>query len=348
MAGAPATACPSVAVSSPAVVGAPAVVGPQAAVGAPIADRAPTRPTSGIRDRRLAQLAADQNGLVTRRQLLDAGFTARAIERLVQRGALSIELRGVYAVGYPVEDLRRRLRACLLACGPDARLSHETAANWLGLGPAPELTAPVHVTVVGPRRRVRSGLVVHRAARLAADDRTVARGLPTTSMARTLVDVASTFDERRLERMVHTALVDGGLAPASLLAAIDRAPGRRTGLLRELASASAGGRRSGLEHDLWRHLGAAGLTDGARCNLSIGPWEVDVAWPDAQVVVEADGFRYHRTRADRERDERKTRWFRARGYDLLRFSDREIDQRPLAVVAEIAGALAVARQRRTT
>lgn len=322
MAGAPATACPSVAVSSPAVVGAPAVVGPQAAVGAPIADRAPTRPTSGIRDRRLAQLAADQNGLVTRRQLLDAGFTARAIERLVQRGALSIELRGVYAVGYPVEDLRRRLRACLLACGPDARLSHETAAKWLGLGPAPELTAPVHVTV--------------------------ARGLPTTSMARTLVDVASTFDERRLERMVHTALVDGGLAPASLLAAIDRAPGRRTGLLRKLASASAGGRRSGLEHDLWRHLGAAGLTDGARCNLSIGPWEVDVAWPDAQVVVEADGFRYHRTRADRERDERKTRWFRARGYDLLRFSDREIDQRPLAVVAEISGALAVARQRRTT
>lgn len=324
------------------------------AAAAPATIAASTRPattppavvptTAEARDRRLARIAASQDGLVTRRQLLHAGFASRTIERRVARGAFWIELRGVYAIGSPVRDLRRRLRARLLACG-SGWFSHETAAGLLGFGPPLALAAPVHVTVLGRgrSRRSRDGLIVHQTATLPLGDRTMVDGLPVTAPARTLVDLGGRVDPRRLERMVNAAQVANGLQPTVLLGAIDRARGRRTTELRRIVSGSTGTRRSGLEDDLWRRLRGAGLADGAGCNMRIGPWEVDVAWPDARVVVEVDGFRYHRTRADRERDERKSRWFRARGYELLRFSDDEVARRPLAVVAEVAGALAVAR-----
>jgi very-short-patch-repair endonuclease len=167
-----------------------------------------------------------------------------------------------------------------------------------------------------------------------------------SAVPRTIIDLAPSLDDRALRRLVNEAQIRTGMTPEALTRAIERAPGRATSRIARIVDGASGPRRSGLEDALWEALLRAGLAEGARCNLRIDEWEVDVAWPSARLVVEADGFRYHRTRDDRRRDERKHRALRRRGFEVLRFSDDEIADQLPRVVAEIALALGAARGRR--
>src|SRR5688572_10999581 len=106
--------------------------------------------------------AKAQHGVVTRRQLLDLGYTRRSIVHRIEKGRLHPAWRGVYAVGRPELTRHGRWMAAVLSCGPGAALSHETAAALFAI--RPPLSRLIEVSVPAPRAPRRPGIVVHRRA----------------------------------------------------------------------------------------------------------------------------------------------------------------------------------------
>jgi len=148
----------------------------------------------------LWRLVRRQHGVLTRAQLLAHGIKRQSIAHRVKFGRLHPVHAGVYAVGR--RDLSRlgEVTAAVLACGEEAVASHGTAAELWGFGPRSRL----EVTVPPGRCPRRPGIVVHRAA-LADRHRTVRHGIPVTTPARTLVDLAPDRSVEHLERAVNEA-----------------------------------------------------------------------------------------------------------------------------------------------
>src|SRR4051812_18311066 len=141
-----------------------------------------------------ADLAARQHGVVARRQLLELGLSAAALGRRVECGRLHPIFRGVYAVGHTAMPRLGRTHAAVLACGPDALLSHRSAAELWGL-----LRSSRYIIDVTVPRRIRGqrGIKVHYSSGAEPDERD---WIPVTSVAQTLFDLATTEPKRQLER----------------------------------------------------------------------------------------------------------------------------------------------------
>ena len=166
----------------------------------------------GARDERIAVIAGHQRGRVTRDQLRAAGISDDAIDRCIVRGQLRRVHRAVYAVGHTAPAPLADETAALLACGPHAVLSHQTAARLWKL--LPDGDARIHVTIRGRHGARPTGVTVHRTRRLNRSEvRTVER-LPITSALRTLLDLAANVDLRTLERAVEQALAREAREPA--------------------------------------------------------------------------------------------------------------------------------------
>jgi len=179
------------------------------------------------------RLAVPQHGVVARRQLTVAGVTASAIRHRVAAKRLHVVHPGVYAVGHPLLSLNARYMAAVLACGDDAVLSHRDAAALLELLPVG--SGAIEVTT--PRAGVRRihGIVAHRTRRLPTAETTLRDGIPCTTVARTLVDLAGCITPRRLRRALEQSLMLRTLDLEAVNAALDRAYGTRgTGTLRAL------------------------------------------------------------------------------------------------------------------
>lgn len=149
----------------------------------------------------LATLAGRQHGVVSVRQLTSRlGYSEAAVSRAVAAGRLHRLHRGVYAVGHPNVSLHGRCLAAVLTCGPDALLSHRSAAWLWGLsrgGPAPfAVTSPVP-------RRPRPPIELHHSRVLAPEDRALVEGVPVTALPRTLLDNAASASPGQLARMVE-------------------------------------------------------------------------------------------------------------------------------------------------
>lgn len=291
-------------------------------------------------DRVLARLAAGQHGLVTRRQALAGGVGAGAIRDRLRRGSLHPEHRGVYLVGHPVRPSLAREHAAVLACGERVLVAgHSAAALWRL--PAEAAPDAVQVLAVGRHVRSRPGIEVRRAERLSSADVRRIEGIPVTSPARTIVDLAGRVTPEGLERLVHEAQVLRLASPRAVAAALVRAgavAGART-LRALLESGSRGATRSEAERVLRRLVSAAGLPQPA-INARLGPYEVDALWSGERLVVEVDGFRFHGTRRAFERDRRRDAELQAAGYRVVRFTWRQLDREPLAVAARLAALLA--------
>ena len=148
-------------------------------------------------DRGLARLADRQHGVVTRSQLLALGFTARAVHNRVDRGGLQLLHRGVYAAGHRVLTAHGHWLAAVLACGPDAVLSHRSAAALWDLRPT---TRPT-IDVTAPRsRHRRPGIDLHHSRCLEPPQRIEHKRIPCTTVARTLVDLAAVLEKTGIER----------------------------------------------------------------------------------------------------------------------------------------------------
>jgi predicted transcriptional regulator of viral defense system len=152
-------------------------------------------------DRLVARLAADQHGVVTRPQLLQAGLTSREIEGRMAAARLLPIHRGVYAVGHRRLTREGWWMAAVLACGEGAVLSHATAAAVWDLQ---RNEGAIHVTVPGSRKAPR-GIKLHRSATLTAAEIAEYRGIPVTKVARTIVDLSRTVTEDELARIVEEA-----------------------------------------------------------------------------------------------------------------------------------------------
>jgi predicted transcriptional regulator of viral defense system len=140
-------------------------------------------------DAALAALAARQFGVVSRLQLLAAGFSDRAIRRRLEAKRLHRIYAGVYAVGHPRVCREGRWLAAVLACGEGAVLSHRSAAALWGIR---DYDGRIEVTARHAHRR--GSLLVARRSSLERDEITAHRGIPATTVERTLVDLSAVLE----------------------------------------------------------------------------------------------------------------------------------------------------------
>jgi hypothetical protein len=173
----------------------------------------------------LVELARAQHGVVTREQLVGIGVSARAIDCRVAAGRLVRVHRGVYAVGLVPLSPDARALAAVLACGPGAVLGCRSAAILWGLAGGGQARWDVTAPARSGGRRGPDDVRLRRTRRLTADDVTTRRGIPVTTVARTLVDLAAT-DPLRIATAVHEAEVAELLDVRAVEAAIARHPGR--------------------------------------------------------------------------------------------------------------------------
>jgi len=274
----------------------------------------------------IAALAAEQHGVVSRKQLLAAGLGASAIGRRVDAGRLHPLYRGVYAVGHRLLSQRGRWIAATLAT--NAVLSHRSAGALWGVRP---WTGRIELTVPrGPSRR--QGLLLHRAV-LAPDETTVRDGIPVTTPARTLVDLAGVLQRHQLQHALNEAERLRLDAPH-----LERYPTKRgTRALRALAPPTH--TRRDLEARFHTFLNDRRFPR-PQTNVLIEGKEVDFVWRDQRLIVELDSWEYHRTRQAFEDDRRTDRRLKAAGWTVIRVTWRDLDD-PDALEAELR-ALALA------
>jgi very-short-patch-repair endonuclease len=290
----------------------------------------------GAGDRAIADLADRQHGAVARRQLLTLGITARMVERRLASGRLIPVHRGVYAVGHRLLTLRGRWLAAVLACGPNSVLSHGSAAALWGIAkPGPR----IEVAVDGGRRR--PGILVHCASLVDAE-RTRVDGIPVTAVPRTLIDLAATLPTERLERAWEEADRLGLLGLVEIERASADARGRPgTAAVRRLIADAfePSFTRSSLE-DAFVAFCRRRELPMPRVNFTVLGQEVDAFWPGKALVVELDGYAFHRHRAAFERDRARDAALQAAGMSVLRITFRRLRDDPDGVETEIRRLLA--------
>jgi len=169
--------------------------------------------------------ARSQHGVVCSAQVARAGLSAQWVRNRVRTGWLQRLHRGVYLVG-PLETEHSRLMAAALAAGPGALISHYPAAVLWELCPPRE--GPIDVTVPDRKARSRPGIIVHRAT-LHPQDISRRHGIPVTSAARTVLDLAATAPLRDVDRAVNEALVQHRVStiPSMSSSAVTHTTGER-------------------------------------------------------------------------------------------------------------------------
>jgi predicted transcriptional regulator of viral defense system len=169
----------------------------------------------------MIDLASSQHGVVARSQSLHAGVPADVVDRRLKTKWFRIIHRGVYLIG-PVLSARAREMAAVLACGGAGALSHRCAVARWQLKPGREDRAQVEVSIAGGAHPRLSGVRVHRVRTLPADEVTLIDGIPITTVARTLCDLATVAEQRELERAFEEALGRGFTNRAEILAVSGR------------------------------------------------------------------------------------------------------------------------------
>jgi very-short-patch-repair endonuclease len=259
-------------------------------------------------DALIARVATNQYGVMSRSQLRSAGLSSTGVSRRIAAARLHRIHRGVYAVGHRNLGDEGMWMAAVLACGNGAVLSHRSAAALWGIR-RPQ-TGPVDVTIPGtPGRKNRPGITLRRSTTLTASTCTTRRGIPVTTPARTLADL------RPL------------LSPAQLASALREAEFRRL----PIGDRGSGeGVRSELETRMLS-LCRRHRLPRPEVNVSIDRYIVDFLWREAPLVVEVDGWEAHRTRSAFEQDRARDARLTLLGYEVIRFTWRQICRDPRGV-----------------
>ena len=267
-------------------------------------------------------LAEAQEWVVTHEQLVGLGFTASAIRHRIAEGRLHRRYRGVYAVGRRVLSRRGEFMAAVLRCGPEAVLSHDSAAELKRMRPGRH--DPIEVIVPGNRAPRVPGIRVHRCSDIRPEEIELVGTIPLTSAVRTLVDLSNRLPENDLEAAVNEADVQNLIDPAELRSRLDAYSGRPG--VRKL--------RKLLDRDVYRmtetELERRFLRLVRRAGLPLPDTQqqvggrVDFYWEDLALVVETDGWRYHRTPARQAKDNRRMQEHAAAGRRAIRVSHYEI------------------------
>jgi very-short-patch-repair endonuclease len=296
------------------------------------------------RSKQAWELAGLQHGVVARRQLLELGFSARAIEHRVARGRLHLVMRGVYAVGWPRLTPERRWMAAVLACGEGAMLSHRSAAALWRI--ATEHKTLIDVSVRRRCRLRRPGLRIRGRPTLRDGDRVVRNGIPVTAVACTLVDLATELPETRMERAINEADKLDLIDPETLRSALDGYVGEPGApLLRHILDKRTFRLSDSDLEILFRPIADAAKLPPPLTKQVVNGFEVDFFFHDLGLVIETDGLRYHRTPSTQTRDAKRDRAHVLAGLTPLRFTHYEIKYERARVRDELASAAALLRER---
>lgn len=219
-------------------------------------------------------------------------------------------------MGHPGLSHFGRWMAATLTCGEGAAVSHRSAAELWGLLKPSD--GPIDISIPGDAGRARqSGLRLHRRVKFPTEVVTRRHGIPVTKPAHTIVDLRRVVSPEELRRAIRQADVLGLPIPPET--SLDRT-------------------RSDLEGDFLR-LCRRHWLPAPEVNVRIGPRLVDFLWRERRLVVETDGYRYHRGRQAFEDDRSRDLDLRALGYDVLRFSYRQVSHEPERVAAAVRDAL---------
>jgi very-short-patch-repair endonuclease len=278
-----------------------------------------------------------QNGAIRVEQLRAAGLTRSAIRARVARGRLVYLFAGVYGVGDPELVPLMRPAGALLSIGPNAVLSHRSAAAAWRLAKAdPQV---IDVTVIGGHPRPRQGVRIHRVRTLS--DTTAHCNLRVTTPARTLIDFASQASSAELADAFGEARAKRLITDAKLGAALERAPRNHPGAAVVRAMLKEGGTYDRSEAErLMRAVCREAELPQPVTNVILNGHLVDFCWPDHGLIVEVDGYDTHGNRRAFENDRRRDQIHVAAGYVVVRITWRQLQHEPIAIAARIAQALA--------
>jgi very-short-patch-repair endonuclease len=271
----------------------------------------------------VAEIAAGQDGVVGHEQLHALGLGDDAIQHRIDKGWLHVVFRGAYAVGHKRITWRGRLRAAVLSCGPNALISHRTAAALHNLRRGGG--GKIHVTVPGGGHEDRDGIVLHRVRRIAPADAASVDGIPVTSVARTCLDQAAVIKRETLDDLLEAAERNKSFDLNAFLAVCGRGRRGSKALKRAilLYQPIPGWTRSRLERRLFKALRKRGAPLPS-VNAWVEDQECDLVWHDEHLVVEVDGDVWHNTTAARARDPRRDAKLQIAGFATFRVPENRI------------------------
>jgi predicted transcriptional regulator of viral defense system len=288
-------------------------------------------------DVRLAALATRQHGVVSADQLRDLGLSLRGVSHRAESDRLHRIHHSIYSL-VPLDLLGRdgRFMAAVLACGADAALSHRSAAALHEIRRTDR--ANIDVTIPGRSPRKHARLDIHRSTTLAPEDVQITRGIPCTTVARTLLDLAQVITRRQLERALDQAEI---LELLDLNALTDQIERNRTRPAAKRLQAVLDEHYIG-STPTWSELEELFLAGCRRKDLpmpEVNGWvdpddgdpialRVDFVWRDHRVIVETDGHRTHSTRQAKEEDSRRDQRLAAAGWIVMRVTWRQLTRNP--------------------
>lgn len=279
---------------------------------------------ASVFERLIAAVAAKQYGYITRAQLLSLGLGSRAIDYRIRTGWLIPVYAGVYAVGSVNTTPVARAFAAVLACGGGSVLSYGSAATLWGF----DKYWDVPFEVTAPTVRKHKGITAHRSRTLTRADVTRQLGVPVTTPERTVLDVAPRLNDKRLTEVVNGARRAGYVhldALADVLRRNPTHPGTKR-LLRFVEDPKAP-TNSLLEDDFLEFAERYGLPAPVTNTYVLG-YEIDVLYPEERVIVELDGWEFHRFRSNFESDRNRDADTLAADFVTVRVTKERIRQNP--------------------
>jgi very-short-patch-repair endonuclease len=277
-------------------------------------------------------IAAGQDGLVTLQQARDAGVTDGQVRRRLRTSEWRRVRHGVFVIAGAPPSWEQTILAAVLAAGPGAVASHWSAAMLHGFPDAskgrPEVTAPP-----GRNPKIRD-LRIHRPALLPDYDVRVVDGIPVTSYARTLVDCTGVMSLGQIARALDAGLVRHDVTLWSVertLSVLGQAPGRHPSKLWTLLGergVETGLGESRPEMRVFRVIESSDLpapTQQHQVRFGGDRFRLDLAYPEAKLAIEYDGWDTHRTRSAFDADRRRDRILQVNGWVVLRLTSKTSD-----------------------
>jgi predicted transcriptional regulator of viral defense system len=281
----------------------------------------------------IARIAGAQHGIVTWAEMLAADISENEIRHRVDIGLLVRVHRGVYSVGHPPLTWQARYVAAVKACGEGALLCGRAAAYLLGIFKSPIPPPPEVATRTEKRIR---GVATPR-LKLVDRDITEVKGIPCTTPARTIVDLAPKMDDDPFARVCHEAGVLHRTTPRQVKAAMERKARRCPGAarIRRVMQGEVKVSLSVYEKGFLDALSAAGLPLPDQVNKRVGGKRVDCRWSKYGVTVELLSYRFHNSKYSWDQDHERKRQARARGDKWRSFTYDDVFKDQTYMLAEL-------------
>lgn len=287
---------------------------------------------SATAERRLAWIASRAWGVVTRREAFEAGLTRRQVQRRIEKGLLIPEFPGVYRVGHTAASPEARYMAAVKACGEGSALMGPAAGYLLGLLRGGRPPSPVVLTRT--KRRVK-GIETRQSRRIDPRDVWRRRGIPCTTVPRTLCDLAADLSIADLARACHEAGVKYRTTPQHVEEVLKRRPNTPGAAnLRLVMVGDEPALLSKLEEIFFQRLRQERLPLPIT-NKPAGSKRVDCRWPEYGVTVELQSYRFHNSRHSWEEDHRRRREARKRGDVFRQYTWHDVVDDPADMLAEL-------------